>query len=231
MPSIRMVAPGAFFLAFLVMTVGGAMAQTATNTAPGKPIQLLQVLTQPDKTKTKPHAKLLAKTAKKTTKTHSILTAGKRSRHPQRIASAAAPADVWPVLTPATAPANIAAAEPAPQPASASTKPTPSELVVGGRTVQVVSPDDVNAIDLAANEADAATSTPMASAAAATTSAPTADAEPKSDSLKTAPPQRAGSAVGSASWIAQVLAALGGAVAAGSVAWILIGSAPQRMYG
>jgi hypothetical protein len=28
-----------------------------------------------------------------------------------------------------------------------------------------------------------------------------------------------------------VLAALGGAVAAGSAAWLLIGSAPQRMYG
>ena len=37
--------------------------------------------------------------------------------------------------------------------------------------------------------------------------------------------------VGSASWIAQVLAALGGAIAAGSVAWFLIGASPQRMYG
>jgi hypothetical protein len=39
------------------------------------------------------------------------------------------------------------------------------------------------------------------------------------------------SAVGSASWIAQVLAAFGGAVAAGVVAWFLIGGGPQRMYG
>lgn len=39
------------------------------------------------------------------------------------------------------------------------------------------------------------------------------------------------SRVGSASWIAQVLAALGGAVAAGSVAWFLIGSGPLRTYG
>ncbi len=37
--------------------------------------------------------------------------------------------------------------------------------------------------------------------------------------------------VGSASWIAQVLAALGGAVAAGAVAWFLIGSGPLRTYG
>jgi hypothetical protein len=39
------------------------------------------------------------------------------------------------------------------------------------------------------------------------------------------------SAVGGASWIAQVLAALGGAVAAGAVAWFLIGGGPVRTYG
>jgi hypothetical protein len=39
------------------------------------------------------------------------------------------------------------------------------------------------------------------------------------------------SAVGSASWIAQVLAALGGAIAAGTVAWFLIGAGPARTYG
>jgi len=39
------------------------------------------------------------------------------------------------------------------------------------------------------------------------------------------------SAVGSASWIAQVLAALGGAIAAGTVAWFLIGAGPVRTYG
>ncbi len=38
------------------------------------------------------------------------------------------------------------------------------------------------------------------------------------------------SAVGSASWIAQLLAALGGAVAAGAVAWLLIRPAPERHY-
>ena len=40
-----------------------------------------------------------------------------------------------------------------------------------------------------------------------------------------------GGEVGSTSWILQVMAALGGAVAAGSVAWFLIGAAPQRTYG
>ena len=37
--------------------------------------------------------------------------------------------------------------------------------------------------------------------------------------------------VGSTSWILQVLAALGGAVTAGTVAWFLIGGTPQRTYG
>jgi len=39
------------------------------------------------------------------------------------------------------------------------------------------------------------------------------------------------SPVGSASWIAQLLAALGGAIAAGLVAWFLIRPAPRRHYG
>ena len=49
--------------------------------------------------------------------------------------------------------------------------------------------------------------------------------------MNAVPPPQQGSDVGSTSWIMQVLAALGGAVAAGSVAWFLIGSTPQRTYG
>lgn len=43
--------------------------------------------------------------------------------------------------------------------------------------------------------------------------------------------QNSPNSVGSASWIAQMLAALGGAIAAGAVAWFLIRPAPQRNYG
>lgn len=39
------------------------------------------------------------------------------------------------------------------------------------------------------------------------------------------------SPIGSASWIAQMLAALGGAIAAGAVAWFLIRPAPEQNYG
>jgi hypothetical protein len=38
-------------------------------------------------------------------------------------------------------------------------------------------------------------------------------------------------AVGSPGWIAQVMAALAGAVAAGAIAWFLIGAGPRRVYG
>ena len=123
-------------------------------------------------------------------------------------------------------PAAVAAAEPPPSP-PAVTEPDPSELIVGGRTVQIATPDEVNEIDLAAKDTDAASST----AAATKPPSHVADAEPASKAVVIA---RAGldpSPVGSASWIAKILAALGGAVAAGSLAWFLIGSAPQRTYG
>jgi hypothetical protein len=52
-----------------------------------------------------------------------------------------------------------------------------------------------------------------------------------SQTVLAAPTHRDTSDVGSASWFAQVLAALGGAIAAGAVAWSLIGAGPVRTYG
>ncbi len=223
MPSIRIVAAGALIS---VMTAGGAMAQTATDTGAGKPIQLLQVATQPDKTKSKPHAKRIMKirtAAKRTGRRHRL--AAERPIHVAQAAKpaapAATPADAWANVTPVPAPATSAA--PAPQLAAAASASTPSELVVGGQTVHVVSPDDANEID---RDADAQT----APSAAATQSA-VATAAPVADTATVARAQEETSHFGSASWIAQILAALGGAVAAGSAAWFLMGSAPQRTYG
>ena len=225
MPSIRIVAAGALIS---VMTVGGAMAQTATDTGAGKPIQLLQVATQPDKTKSKPHAKRIMKirtAAKRTDRRHRL--AAERPIHlaeaAKPAAPAAAPADVWANATPVTAPATVASAAPAPQLAAAAPELTPSELVVGGQTVQVVSPDDANEIDRAADAQIAPSVAPTQSAVATTA--------PAADTVTVARAQEETSHVGSASWIAQILAALGGAVAAGSAAWFLMGSAPQRTYG
>jgi len=225
MPSIRIVAAGALIS---VITVGGAMAQTVTDTGAGKPIQLLRVATQPDKTKLKPRAKRIMKirtAAKRTGRRHRL--AAERPIHVAEAAKpaapAAAPADVWANVTPVTAPAAVASAAPAPQLATAAPESTPSELVVGGQTVHVVSPDDANEIDRAADAQ-------IAPSVAATQSA-VATAAPAADIATVARAHEQTSHVGSASWIAQILAALGGAAAAGSAAWFLMGSGPQRTYG
>jgi hypothetical protein len=234
MLSIRIVTAGAVLLLLSGMTAGGAAAQTATNETPGKPLQLLQLLhivAPPDKTKTKPHAKLLANPiAKKTA--HGTVAERKQPRPPTQTATAAAPDAIWPAVNSA-APTDVAAAEPAAQPIAAPADPAPSELVVAGQTVRVAAEDDVNEIDLAANEAgtQASTAAPIGTTASAAAMSDITEPQPKSDSMTTASADAQGSDVGSASWIAQVLAALGGAVAAGSVAWFLIGSAPQRTYG
>lgn len=210
MLSIRIVAAGAIVW---VMASGSAAAQTATNTAPGKPIPLLQILTQTDKTKAKPHARRIARMK---ARTHLALAKSKTAR-PAGIAQAAAAEDAD-----AAAPTAITAVVPTLETTPAFIERDPSELVVGGRTVQVVSPDDANEIDLAAAPQNSApTPTPAPTEAAAAESAPVAVARA----------QQEASPVGSASWIAQALAALGGAVAAGSVAWFLIGTTPQRTYG
>ena len=51
MPRIRIAAAGASLLLFLGLTAGGAAAQTATDQAPGKPLQLLRWLHAASQTK------------------------------------------------------------------------------------------------------------------------------------------------------------------------------------
>ena len=89
--------------------------------------------------------------------------------------------------------------------------------------MHVVSPDDANEIDRAADAQ-------IIPSVAATQSA-VAPAAPAADTATIALAHEPTSNVGTASWIAQILAALGGAVAAGAAAWFLMGSAPQRTYG
>jgi uncharacterized membrane protein len=111
-----------------------------------------------------------------------------------------------------------------PTPAAAAAPADPARAIaVGDQTVQVVSPDDVNDIDRSAGAQD-----------------PKSHVAPKGDLAQAAPaaqamvantPHQDAGAVGTASWIAKVLAALGGAIAAGSAAWFLIGVTPQRTYG
>jgi hypothetical protein len=249
MRSLRKVTAGAVVLFVSGAAVSGAAAQTATADTAGKPLQLLRIVEQPLRPRATAHAKIHAAIhrtiAARSNKRHSVVaeTNAEPSEPPaQAMAAQASSADD----TDATAPAGVAAVEPAPQPASPPSEPAVGPLVVGNQAVQVASQTDVNAIDLAADTARPVPAAPNNATAkiampnpepndkVAADPAPavTGEAASKSDSIKAAPlPHAVRSPVGSPGWIAQVMAALAGAVAAGSIAWFLIGAAPQRTYG
>ncbi len=233
MLSIRLVAAGGALMLLSGLTGGGALAQTATDQTPGKPLQLLQwshTTAQSGEPRARPRAKIAERKI-----THTATNAAKHRRSPVETAAATPQATVWAplnaVASDSTTPAPTV--EPVSQAASAPANPIPSELVVAGQTVQIASPDQVNELDLAAQGSAATATNTMP--AAPTASVPATNNVPapasKSDSLATAWSHLSASQVGSTSWIAKVLAALGGAVAAGSAAWFLIGATPQRTYG
>lgn len=220
-----------------VMAIGGAGAQTATDEtpAPGKPIPLLQIVEKSQSTQS--HLKTASRQAEKASRR----VAARKAAAKKHIAAATKtqPATPAPAVAPtpneAAAPADpIWAAVSAPAAngtpftdanvasAAAPADPPVDALVVDGQTVKIASPDEVNEMDLAANSE---TTTPDAALKSDFAQVATAD-----QASAAAPEAKQASAVGSASWIAKVLAALGGAVAAGSAAWFLIGSAPQRTY-
>lgn len=234
MLSFRVVAAGVVLLLVSGMAAGRLAAQTATNESPGKPLQLLQIVSHPNKAKIKRHAKSVAH------RKHRILVGRNRPQPPAQTA-AAAPSEqsIWPTVN-ATTSAAVTASEPAPAPTAVPADPVPSERVVTSETVRMAAPNDADAADPAANAphvqtADAApgdttgTTTNVQTNAAASVEV---TQPPQQSNVPIAAPQhpRPG-VVGSASWIAQVLAAFGGAVAAGSLAWFLIGPAPQRTFG
>jgi hypothetical protein len=144
-----------------------------------------------------------------------VLTAGSTIAQPTGTATSK-PISILKIL----APSDNAKIKPHGQGAVVAAESAPSALVVGGRAVQVLSPDDANEIDLAADAPEVA-----------------ASKGPRSDIAAAQPPEaetvavaRAPSPAGTSAWVAQLLAAIGGAMAAASVAWFLIGSAPQRTY-
>jgi len=225
MLSIRIVSAGAAVA--LLLAAGCAGAQTATNEPPGKPLALLAGLRPPHESKVSGYAKSahagIKQIAAKRTAAKKPTKLARKKYHEIAAAPSEAPppANNWPVAD-AASPADIATA--APQ-ADTTTAAAPddglSAIVVGGETVQVASADQVNDIDLAADDS-------LVDLTAAASDR--ADAKPVSH-VFAAPVHADSSPVGSASWIAQVLAALCGAVAAGTVAWFLIGFGPQRIYG
>jgi hypothetical protein len=101
----------------------------------------------------------------------------------------------------------------------------PSELVFDGQAMRVASPNDANDIDLAANAQGALASDASPAAATVVKAARTETIAPadKSNSEAAAVSQTPSSSIGSMSWLLRVIAALSGAVAIGSIAWLLIG--------
>ena len=119
-----------------------------------------------------------------------------------------------------------ASTKPAAKESTLNAQVTANELMVDGETVRVVSPDDANDLDMAANEKGAAASDASPAAATVVTAAGTetialAD---KSNSGAAAFAAAPSSGIGTMSWLLWVIAAFSGAVATGSIAWLLIGS-------
>ncbi len=238
---IRTVCAAALTAATLILAASGASAQTASSEQPGKPMPLLAGLTPPHTAKTRTTKAHEAKTheakaishAKVAHKKTAVRTVRKSAHAPivaaAQATDAAAPPvnaqDTWP------APAQAEQAQPAQQNNAAASSTSdaipasddPNSVVMNGQSVEIASPDYLNDIDRTAGDGFPAASAPAQS--------DSADAAPASRAVFAAPAHKEGSRVGSVSWIAQMLAAIGGAAAAGTVAWFLIGTGPVRIYG
>ncbi len=225
----------------LAVTMGSAAAQDATGA--GKPLPLLQFTEHKAKTARAPlhrHARVAEKLTKKTPakrriakhapakKPHKLLAAV--HRHPQaqrpapgpaQAAQAAPQPSIWPAVDAAAPGAVAMPAPPAAAPQNVTTEKVlsdaPNDIAANGQIAQAAPAAQPNAPDPAAEHhaAAAETAPPVQSAAAKpAVRAMVATPDPAEPQAK--------SPVGSASWMVQVLAALGGAMAAGAVAWFLI---------
>ena len=209
------------FAAAAALVLTALLSQAAAaQTSAGKPLALLAGLKPPHETKAVvAHHKIHKRIAARKSRTR--LPTGKRQELAAQPAEPQAPA-----LSMTTAPpADSAPAADSVPPPDAAQNENSNQIVVAGQTVQIAAPDQANAIDLAADDHH-----DSASAVLRGDRADAADAA-ATPTVLAAPVHEQNNAVGSASWIAQVLAALGGAIAAGTVAWFLIGSGPQRTYG
>jgi len=178
----------------------------------------LKILAPSDNGKIKPHGHRLGMP---TWRTHAA--AHQKTRHLLAVVpAAAAQADIW--ATPEAATATQVASDEPEQQGAAAAEAAPTALVIGGRAVRVVSPDDANEIDLAADAPEVAASKGSRSDIAAA-QRPEAETVAVAQAVAQA---REPNPAGTSTWVAQLLAAIGGAMAAASVAWFLIGSAPQR---
>jgi hypothetical protein len=235
------VVAAALVAAALAAESGSATAQTAQPAAtPGKPIQLLQILERPEqKGKAKSSTKTVAKpaaTKHTASRSHHKSKARKTAKH---VATPAPAKDAE--ATPAVTAAEVTKVDPPADPTLAFAEPMADVITVGGQSVRVASPDDVNDIDRAADTPDKLLRSDNAEVAPAAEAASPTPADAKPTDKPTDKPTVAAAAADPSptekaekpkgSWMAQALAALGGAIVAASAAWFLIGSAPQRLYG
>jgi hypothetical protein len=219
---IRIIATITLAAAVLGTAVASAAAQIAAEPV-GRPLQLLQFVHPNGKAKLPVHHKVAAKLERKP------VIAAKAEHKPvvnrhvdRRIAR----------RTIAAPPKAVAAAPQAAPPVTnqAIVETDPNQIAGSGHTVQPASPDQANAVDPAADNHAQTANEQTPNQQAPNTAAASAAPQPATAIVaravveKPEPP----SPVGSASWIGQVLAALGGAVTAGIVAWFLIWPAPIR---
>jgi hypothetical protein len=266
--SLRIVTTSAVFLA---LAAGNASAQTATTTAPGRPLPLLQVFQKSEDPAVTPryrvrHARRRAAGTRIANHTagamrHAFMEVQPdpappettRATTTQAATTTAAPANIWPTpdltlpgmegLTPTPAAIAPVASEPAapvapayqnevlaaayhtvqaaPQAAPQATPPSTAQ-VKPPNTVQVAQATTVSPTDVAADPPHDAANTAKVSNSVGSWPA-------QHVMVATAEPQNP-NPVGSATWIAQALAALAGAIVAGAVAWFLINPLPARSY-
>ena len=241
MLSHRIVPVGAVLFA---VAIGSAAAQEQGSA--GKPLQLLQFARHEARAphartveKLAKHAEVKRHIAKKTAAKHHKIFAAVHSHalHPHRVAvaeaapvpapapkavqsaPAAAQPAIWPAVNSAT-PGSIAVPAPPAAPQNVKTEPVltdaPNAIATDGKVAQAAPPPETNAPAVAAD--------PHPAAAAPAPAQPAAAAPPVRAMLAKPLPadSDAKNPIGSAPWLLQVLAALGGALAAGAVAWFLI---------
>lgn len=148
---------------------------------------------------------------------------------PAQPTPAAPPATIWPAVN-AAAPATVAMPVPPAAPQKVTTEQVvsdaPDDIATNGQVSQAAIPVQPKDPPAAHHAAPAETPAPAQTAALqAAAPAQSVAADPVVRAMVARPDpveSNAQSPVGSASWMLQILAALGGAVAAGAVAWFLI---------
>lgn len=240
MLSHRIVPLGAVLFA---VTIGSAAAQEQSS--PGKPLQLLQFARHAARHETKaplhPHARAVEEAADRAEVKRHVAKDTPARHHKlfaavdhHRVAEASPPPKaagpapvapqpaVWPAVDSAT-PGSIALRAPPAAPQNVKTEPVVSDtsdaIVTDAKVAQATPAQETNAPEVTADPR------PAAAAPAPAPPAKSAAAEPAVRAMIVRPAAADSDGknlIGSKPWLLQVLAALGGALAAGIVAWFLI---------